>query len=155
MTSILGVSKIPPDRRDPPEPAVIRFHDGTVPGIQHRWLGAIASEDREVRAVWGKSSTLSLIVGPLIGSSITPRAMPDIAGSPSCARAAGAFRDRTDRSSRDLAVALEVFASVMDHYKLEVVSDSRDAGRLFAGSSDIRTRRFLGARRSLCSCRVR
>jgi hypothetical protein len=32
---------------------------------------------------------------------------------------------------RDLSVALEVLASVMDHYNLDVVSDSPDAARLF------------------------
>jgi hypothetical protein len=42
-----------------------------------------------------------------------------------------ALRRRAHR--RDLAVALEVLASVMDRYNVAVVSDSRDAARLFLG----------------------
>lgn len=112
--------------------SVLRLHEEEGPAIEAPRAGSLVCDDPRAIGVWGR-----VLEGFL--NRAAARRLEHYAAchagyrwKPSLALVLPA-EFTTDRPAhlRDLAAALEVLAAVMDHYRVDVVSDSPDAAHLF------------------------
>ncbi len=115
-----------------PDASVLRLHEEEDPAIEAPRAGSLVREDPRAIGIWGR------VLDEFLNRAAARRLEHYQAchggyrWKPSLALVLPAeFTPDRPAHLRDLAAALEVLASVMDHYRVDVVSDSPDAARLF------------------------
>jgi hypothetical protein len=108
------------------------LYDGTAPRFDLSRSGLIASENAETTEIWRE------LLGSFLDQEAARRFLhfaeifAEYRWKPSLSLILPEqFRLTRVSHRRDLVAALELLASVMDHYRLDVLSDSPDAARLF------------------------
>lgn len=129
----LSVPKAAAGQPEGSEPTVLRLHDETAPVIKVPRLASLAREDSETLGVWEELLDEFLDRKACRRFQLYAECHSGYGWKPKMALVLPeGFSARRPAHRRDLSVALEVLASVIDHYNVEVVSDSPDATRLFS-----------------------
>jgi hypothetical protein len=132
MSSKPVVPSASPARPGGSEPTVLRLHDATAGAIGSSGPPATAHDDPEAAGIWKALFEEFLDVRAVQRFHHYAESHSDYRWKPSLALVLPeGFSAERRAHLRDLAVAVEVLASVMDHYSVAVISDSPDASRLF------------------------